>query len=122
MNQPDNTRAAETDLQQLETRLDGRLQALSARFIGVDGRFATLGDRITDIGQIAALDRSTAACRDKIDRVIDQAQAQLDQAQTDLAGIVARAHNDLRRIVILGLLGTVLGVGLVCVTTIVLTL
>jgi hypothetical protein len=121
--QPDHERARKADLQQLETRLDGRFQAVNARFIAVDGRFATLGDRINDIGQnLAALDRSTTARCKEIDRTIDQALAQLDQVQADLAANIAQAHNDLRRIVILGFLGTVLSTAMLCLGMLVLTL
>jgi hypothetical protein len=121
--EPNTTPITEADVRQLETSTGARFQAVNARFLMVDGRFATLGDRLNDIGQeLADLYRSTARRCVYTDRAIDNALARLDQIHTDLTAETLRMHRDLRRVVILGLLGTVVCTAGLCLGTLLLVL
>lgn len=123
MTQPDTTWATGIDLQELETRVDGRFQAVNARFIAVGGRFATLGDRLNGIiERLGAVDRSTTARCDKIDGIIDEAQAQLERVQADLTAAIDHAYRTFRRVLILGLLGITFTTGVLCVSIVLLTM
>lgn len=123
MTDPTGEPVSGDEVRGLEARSDARFQAVNARFIAVDGRFAQLNDRINDILQkLQALDRSSEARCDAIDRRIDATRTNLEHVQAQLSGQIDHAYLDLRRIVILGLLGTTISTAMLCLGTIVLAL
>lgn len=118
-----NDAVANDDLRQLEAGADERFNAVAARFVAIDSRFIALGQRVGGIeARLHELDRTSGRRCDEIDRRINAAQSMLDNVRLVLAAQIDQAHRDLRRVVLLGLIGTVFSTAMLCLGTIVLAL
>jgi chromosome segregation ATPase len=118
----DNEPATPDDLNQLERRVDARFQAVNARFAGIDGRFATLGDQLGRIDhELQSLERRSDVRCASVDRRIDATRAQVEHVRSLITAQLDETHRGLRRIVLLGLLGTFVCTAAMCLLTIVLT-
>jgi tetrahydromethanopterin S-methyltransferase subunit G len=118
----ENDEPTKTDLQQLEARIDARFQAVNARFISIDGRFAALDDRLDGIDQQVQVMERFGARFHSIDNRLDATRAQVEHVQQQLSTQIDQGRHDLGRIVLLGLLGTIVSTTGLCLGTLVLVL
>jgi hypothetical protein len=120
---PRNDSITDDDLRQLESGADEQFNAVAARFVAIDSRFIALGHRVGAIEErLQQLDRTSERRCDEIDRRIDAAQSRLDNVRLVLAAQIDQAHRDLRQVVLLGLIGTVISTAMLCLGTVVLVL
>ena len=93
---------------------------MNARFVTVDRCFAEMRSRIDELEHEAhALARRTDARFRSIDGRLDASRQQIDHARLQLSSQIERSRRELGRIVLLGLLATVVSTGGLCLGTIV---
>jgi hypothetical protein len=110
------------EMHQMEERVNARFQAVNARFVAVDGRFAQMGHRVGGIEEGVETIKRYEKRFGSIDNRLDEARTHVDHLRLQLSSQIDHAKADMGRIVLLGLLGTVVCTAALCLGTIVLLL
>lgn len=115
------------DLRRLESRLDARLQEVSARLVLNDGRFAAISDRVTqsDRRSDALSSRVDARLRtiderfDTIDHRLDASEIRMAETRDRLLDEIRTSRHQHSRTTLLGFAGSTVVTATLCLGTVV---
>jgi len=115
------------DLLRLESRIDARLQEVSARLVLHDGRFAAMTDRVNQADRRAdtlssRIDvqlRSIDHRFDAVDKRLDASEARMLDTRDQLLGEIRTSRDQHSRTTLLGFAGSTVVTATLCLGTVV---